>query len=281
MKKAIKPLLLAGGITGLYLFAIAPGRDRRYRMRPYEERPIAHRGLFDNRSDHPENSLPAFRQAAEAGFGIELDVQLTRDGRLAVFHDETLRRMCGDSRRLSDCSWEELQQLPLAYSDERIPSLDQVLAVIGGRVPLIVEVKYHGRWKEATRLLAERMDRYEGEWCMESFHPLAVRWMRKNRPQVLRGQLADNFLKNGQKAPWIQRFLLTNLLGNWAGRPDFIAYNHVYAAQTGTLRVIRRLFPTEWAAWTVKSRQEFDRVKDRFQIIIFDSFVPGGKNDDK
>lgn len=273
MQTLILILIILVVLAALYLFLLAPNRDRRSMMRPFEETLIAHRGLFDNRSDAPENSLPAFSRAVEAGYGIELDVQMTTDGRLVVFHDDTLARMCSAEKNVTDCSYDELQQYTLAESSEHIPLFDEVLRVIGGKVPLIVEIKSAGDYITTTRLMAERMDSYDGLYCMESFHPLAVHWFRKNRPDILRGQLSTDYFKDNVKRSTIQKFCLTNLLLNFLSRPDFIAYNHLYAGQF-SYRVCRRLFPVSNVAWTIRSQAELENARRVFTTIIFDSFIP-------
>lgn len=265
------PVLGAAGAA--YLFCLAPGRDRRDRLKTFEERYIAHRGLFDNAGAAPENSLGAFRLAVEKGYGIELDVQLTADRRLVVFHDKTLKRMCGVNAALRKCSYQELQQYTLMASEERIPLLEEALKEIGGKVPLIVEIKSDGDWREVAEATAEIMDRYEGCYCVESFYPLVLGWFRKNRPEVIRGQLATDFFKSGTEKKWYRKVLASNLLLNFKSRPDFIAYNHLYAGQF-SYRLCRQLFPVGNAAWTIKSQEELAQAEKTFQIIIFDSFVP-------
>lgn len=259
----------------LYLFCLAPNMGRREEMRPFEEVYIAHRGLFDNHSEWTENSLPAFQRAVDAGYGIELDIQLTADHQMVVFHDGNLKRMCGVDKMVYECTYEELCRYTLLDSQQRIPLFRDVLEVIGGKVPLIVEVKSEGDWKETTRTMAEMMKGYRGVYCMESFHPLAVAWYRDNCPEVIRGQLSTNYFKDEPKRSVWERFVLTNLLMNWRARPDFIAYNHKHVDQF-SYRVCR-LFGVENVAWTIKNQKELEQAKRVFQVLIFDSFIPDRK----
>lgn len=260
-------------LAGLYLFSIAPNKDRRVRMRLFEEQYIAHRGLFDNAGDAPENSLTAFQRAVDAAYGIELDVQMTTDHKLVVFHDDSLQRMCGVDKKLTDCSYQELKKYRLADSNEKIPMFQEVLKLINGKVPLIVEVKSEGDWKSTTRLMAEIMDNYPGHYCMESFHPLCVEWFRKNRPDVIRGQLSTNYFGDHVQRKWYEKFLLSNLMLNFRSRPDFIAYNHIWKNQF-SYRLCRKLFAVENVAWTIKNQKELLEAKKTFDVIIFDSFIP-------
>ena len=142
----------------------------------------AHRGLHDNQTDAPENSLKAFEKAVDAGYGIEFDVQLSKDYIPVIFHDATLERMCGIQGNVWDYTAEELQAMKLADSAETIPTLARALELIGGRVPLIIEYKLHVPRTEVCQLADEILQGYQGIYCIESFHPLAVTWYRTNRP---------------------------------------------------------------------------------------------------
>lgn len=259
-------------LTGLYFYMIMPRIFGRPDISFYRKWLYAHRGLFNNSSDAPENSLEAFRRAVEGGFGIEMDVQLSKDGVPVVFHDFTLKRICGVEGKVCDYTWEELQEFRLCGSEQRIPRFQEVLELVDGRVPLIVELKLASMdvsvCPAADRLLSE----YKGRYCIESFHPLAVRWYRKNRREVVRGQLSDAFLKEGEfRGPLC--FLLQNLLFNWIGKPDFVAYNHKYP-KVFSRRFCRRVYRNTAVAWTIKTPGELEAAKKYFDICIFDSFVP-------
>lgn len=256
----------------LYFLAIKPRLSRQKQWAPFKGVFYAHRGLHDNETEAPENSLPAFKKAVKAGYGIELDVQLTRDRVPVVFHDFTLERACGKPGKVYDYTYEELQQFPLFQSEERIPRFEEVLRVIDGKVPLIVEIKLE--WMDLTvcayvdRMLRE----YKGLYCIESFNPLALVWYRRYHNDVLRGQLSDAFLKEGEYRG-VLYWLLQNLLLNWMTKPDFVAYNHKYADNLSR-RLCRKLYKNMAAAWTIKSRQELEAAKEEFDVFIFDSFIP-------
>lgn len=271
--RLIKYGMLPLAAASTYLYLLAPNKDRRDRLAAFEKQYIAHRGLFDNEGGIPENSLPAFRRAVANGYGIELDVQMTRDHKLVVFHDESLKRMCGVEKLLHQCTYEELMQYELLDSGEKIPLYSEVLKVINGKVPLIMEIKSEGDWRTTTLLTARMMDRYRGLYCMESFHPRSVEWFRRHRPEVIRGQLASDYFRDGTKKNTIGRFVLTNLMMNCFSRPDFIAYNHKYNNQF-SYRLLRKLFPVENVAWTIRSQEEMEKAKKICQVFIFDSFIP-------
>ena len=256
-------------LAAAYLFLVGPHLPRRD-MGPFLGHDYAHRGLWD--ASCPENSLSAFRRAAEGGFGIETDVRMTRDGKLVLFHDANLARMCGIDRQVSDCTLRELRQYRLAGTGEPIPTLNELLEAVDGRVPLILEIKPDRRVKELCAKVQARMQLYAGAWCMESFHPLAVRWFRKNAPQVIRGQLAYG-LRGGEAHPRTALSLgLAALLPNAVGRPDFIAHE-AQSDGTPAMALMRRLRP--WlVAWTVRTQEDMDSLRARYDLQIFEGFVP-------
>lgn len=258
--------------AALYFYLIMPRVFGKPDTSSYRKWLYAHRGLFDNGSEAPENSLEAFRRAVEGGFGIEMDVQLSRDGIPVVFHDFTLKRICGVEGKVCDYTCDELQEFRLCGSGQRIPRFQEALELVDGKVPLIVELKLATMdtsvCTEADRLLSK----YKGMYCIESFHPLAVRWYRKHRREIVRGQLSDAFLKEGKFNRPVC-FLLQNLLFNWMGKPDFVAYNHKYP-KGFSRRFCRRIYHNTAVAWTIKTPGELEAAKKYFDICIFDSFVP-------
>ena len=257
----------------LYLGMIGPRIFRRPRREPFKRWLYAHRGLHDNRSDAPENSLAAFRKAKEAGYGIELDIQLSKDRIPVVFHDFNLKRVCGAEGKVSDYTYEELQQFTLFDSPERIPKFEDVLALVDGKVPLIVEFKLETRDLSLCPIADRLLSRYRGMYCMESFNPLGVWWYRCHRRHVMRGQLSDAFLQEGPyRGPLY--FIQQNLLTNFIGRPDFIAYRSKYP-RTLSRRICCGMFGAVGAAWTIKSQEELERAQRDFDIFIFEGFMPG------
>ena len=256
----------------LYFLAIKPRLSRQKQWAPFKGVYYAHRGLHDNESEAPENSLPAFKKAVKAGYGIELDVQLTKDRVPVVFHDFTLERACGKPGKVYEYTYEELQQFPLFQSNERIPKFEEVLKVVDGKVPLIVEIKLE--WMDLTvcAFVDKMLKEYKGMYCIESFNPLVLTWYRRYHNDVLRGQLSDAFLKEGEYRG-VLYWILQNLLLNWMTKPDFVAYNHKYADNLSR-RLCRKLYKNMAAAWTIKSQQELEAAKEEFDVFIFDSFIP-------
>ena len=256
----------------IYLFLIAPRMSKKPDRTPFYGYMYAHRGLFDNETEAPENSLPAFEKAVKHGFGIELDVQLSKDGIPVVFHDASLKRVCGVDGNVWEYTLEELQQMKLKKSNQTIPTFVQVLNVIDGKVPIIVEYKMDVVDTKVCVKGNELLEKYKGVYCIESFHPFAVKWYKDHRPDVLRGQLSMDFSKDEKNKGKKELFLVTYLLSNVLSRPDFIAYCHQDAKN-----ISRRLCSKLGAlpvAWTIKSEEENQTAKDHFTLFIFDSYVP-------
>lgn len=258
----------------LYMLAIMPRIFRRPDTTLFQKRYFAHRGLHDNATDAPENSMAAFRKAVEAGFGMELDVQVTKDGVPVIFHDFTLDRICGAEGKPAECTYEELQAYTLCDSEERIPRLADLLAMVDGRVPLIVEIKAESADVSCCTVIDEMLRAYKGAYCIESFNPMVLWWFRRNHKETVRGQLSSNFRKEG--VYWnVLHFGMTHLLFNFLTKPDFIAYNHEFSEEPGR-RICRRLYRHPAAAWTIRSEEELAAAGEKFDVFIFDSFLPTG-----
>ncbi len=255
----------------LYIFMVAPRMINRANRKPFYDRHYAHRGLFDNNSDAPENSLAAFKKAVDAGYGIELDVQLSKDDKLVVFHDATLNRMCGVDGKVWDYTLEELQKMKLLNSNETIPTFEQFLEVVDGKVPFILEFKLDRAQTRVCELANEALKNYNGVYCIESFHPLALLWYRKNRPDVLRGQLCEEFFRNETYKGKLLYMILPYMPFNFLTRPDFIAYNHLHANNISnrTCKLLGGLS----VCYTIKSVDEYEKAKDKFELMIFDSCI--------
>lgn len=268
-------LIGAAVLVILYFLAIMPRLSHRKERKDFLGVYYAHRGLHDNASDAPENSLAAFRKAVKAGYGIEMDVQLTRDKVPVVFHDFTLERICGKEGKVCDYTWQELKEFKLCDSEETIPGFEEVLRTVKGKVPLIVELKVE--WLDISVCpVADKLLRaYKGLYCVESFNPLVLSWYRRYHNDVVRGQLSDGFTKSGE-FKGILYVLLQNLMLNWVTKPDFVAYNHKYA-DVPARKICKGLYKNMAAAWTIKSQEELEKARNKFDIFIFDSFIPDMK----
>lgn len=235
----------------------------------------AHRGLHDKEKGIPENSLAAFSLAAEKGYGMELDVHLTRDGRLAVIHDSTLDRVCGIDGQVENMTFAQLRECRLCGTKERIPELKEILKLVKGRTPLIIEAKPElGNGELLSLRIAEALDSYEGLFCIESFDPRVLLWFRRNRSQWIRGQLTEYYIRHGnEKIHHLADFCLHHVLFNVAARPDFLAYN-TRDRDCLTLRVCRKLFGAVEVDWTVRDKTQYEIVKNDGAVVIFEGFRP-------
>lgn len=277
-EKMMKILIFCGIFLFLYLYLIRP-RLRKPEGSPFLGCCFAHRGLHCAALGIPENSLAAFERAADAGYGIELDVQLSSDGIPVVFHDATLSRMCAIDRRVKDLSFRELNALFLANTSERIPSFAEALSVINGRVPLLVEIKMDFFDMNIPVKVNELLSAYQGPYCIESFHPAALWWYRRHRPEVLRGQLSTHFnAENKSLSPF--QYLLGKMVLNMLSRPDFIAYNWRFCRDL-SLFLCRRMYRAYTAGWVIRSERELRLCRKYFDMYIFEDFLPGKKEDSK
>lgn len=254
----------------LWLFLIAP-KARKKEMAPFLC-PYAHRGLWGGAI--PENSLAAFRAAAEAGFGIELDVQLSSDGEVMVFHDYTLDRVCGISGKVAERTAAELQNIPLnGVKKECIPTFRRVLEAVGGRVPLLIELKGESGNTALVPKVLEVLRDYDGPWCMESFNPLLLRAVKKQAPQTVIGLLSTDLIKEKRKGSKLLNFLLSALWLTFLCRPAFHAWDGKYPKRLG-LRTGLRLFGAASVVYTIRDPKAYEQYLAEGVYPIFEGFVP-------
>ena len=227
--------------------------------------PVAHRGLHAD--GVPENSLAAFDAAARAGFAMELDVHISRDSRLVVTHDVDTARLTGVARRVADATVAELQQLRLAGTSERIPTLEQVFEVVAGRTPVLIELKPGTSPKLIGPLVVAALDAYDGPVAVMSFDPRIVRWFAVHAPWVRRGQLGGAATGTGVNA--LATLLLRLMPLNGLARPHFIAYD-VRAAADPTLSLWRRTLRVPVLLWTVRTRAELEAARRLRTNVIFE-----------
>lgn len=255
----------------LYFFMIL-GRTKKNRMEKFKTWNYAHRGLHGN--GVPENSMAAFRAALDAGYGIELDVHLLKDGNLAVIHDGALIRTTGKDGFIEDLTTEDLKDYPLEGTAETIPTFREVIELFAGKAPMIVELKpergNHAALADAT---CKMLDEYDIDYCMESFDPRAVAWLKKNRPEIIRGQLTEDFLHNPKsKLPWIVKLFMSKNLSNFLSRPDFVAYKFADRKSTLSLYFCRKQM--ESVTWTVTTEEDYTVAKEEGWTVIFEGFLP-------
>lgn len=267
-----------------YLILIKPRLFGRPDSTPLRGFFYAHRGLHNmnpdlraahdpycNDGDFPENSYAAIKRAVEHGYGIEFDVHLTKDNIPVVFHDDSLKRICGVDANLRDFTYEELQTFSLMGTQEKIPAFTDILALVNGKVPLIIEYKVEkGNAYKLCNICNAILADYDGPYCIESFHPKAVRWYRTHRPDIVRGQLSEDFTREKWSLP---RFMLSHLIGNCYASPDFVAYNCKHRKELSRT-LCRNLYRGLSVAWTVRSQEELEEISPYFDLYIFENFIP-------
>ena len=232
----------------------------------------AHRGLHDETA--PENSMAAFQRAVEAGYGIEMDVHLMADGNLAVIHDSSLKRTAGLDKIITELTAEDLPLCKLEGTGESIPLFTDVLKMVDGKVPLIVEIKSErDNCNAVSEAVCAALKGYNGIYCVESFDPRVVSYVRKHYPDFVRGQLAHNSLGEETPFPWILRFLLTYNLMNFMSAPDFIAYRYK-DRKTLSNFLCRRFWGLQGVSWTLTDEEQWHTAVDEGWIPIFENFEP-------
>lgn len=257
----------------LYMMAIMPRMLSRRDFSAFSERYYAHRGLFDNKTNAPENSLTAFKLAIDNDYGIELDVRLTKDNIPVVFHDLSLKRVCGLDKKVRELNYSELHELTLFKSKEKIPLFTDVLKLLEDKVPVIVELKTTGTDISVCEIISPILDDFKGIYCVESFNPSILYWYKKNRPNIIRGQLSTNYLRDGIKNDFILYFVLQNLLLNFINKPDFIAFNYKHSNML-SYRICKYIYKAPTFAYTIGSQEVLDEHINDFDYFIFEGFIP-------
>ena len=263
---------------GIYLFLVFPASKSKTNRQPLLSRHYAHRGLYDN-VEVPENSLTAFKLAVSKGYGIELDIRLTKDGEVVVFHDDTLLRLCGKNIAVSSLTLAELKQYRLMQSKELIPSFQEVLEIVKGKVPLLVEYKtgLPGNNVDAICEKAEALlQKYQGNYIIESFDYQVLAWYKKYRKEILRGALSMGVEcwpkalgKTVDLIPIKRRKMISWLLYNYLARPHFISYRW----QDIKFPVhLCKLLGAKVFCWTVNKKEDASTLLTKWDAIIFERF---------
>jgi glycerophosphoryl diester phosphodiesterase len=231
--------------------------------------PVAHRGLWSP-DGPPENSLGAFQAACQAGYGIELDVQLSADGEAMVFHDAELKRMTGAEGRVKDHSAADLAELRLAGSDERIPTLLETMAIVGHRAMVHVELKTpYGEVGPLERRVHEVLIDHAGPVCVIGFNPYSHAWFAERFPGVLRGLDSYDYKRAPQLAEE-ERAAFARLEHVEIARPHFLALSVDMLPNLRAAELREQGMPV--VAWTVRSQDQWDGVKAHCDNLIFEGF---------
>ena len=258
-------------ILAVWLFLTASRRpSEKTKLIKYTR--FAHRGLHGD--GVPENSMTAFKRAIDSGYGIEIDIRLSRDGVLVIHHDPTLLRVCGIDKKVIDLDSAELKTVKLSGSNDTVPTFLELLDVIDGRVPLLIEIKSDIHERGVALQFVKEIEGYQGEFLVQSFNPLALRTVRRHRPDIPLGILSTEYTKTDKYRGKLLYRGLEKLYFNFLMRPDFIAYD-----QNGhgvrSLKMLRKLYKTPLLAWTVRSEEEENAARAHgFDNVIFENYIP-------
>ena len=222
--------------------------------------------------------MAAFRRALQNYYGVELDIHLMRDGNLAVIHDSSLKRTAGADVEIEDLTAADLDNYRLEGTEEKIPLFSEVLELFEGKTPLVVELKSaRGNYNELAEAACRLLDKYQVSYCIESFDPRCLMWLKKNRPDIIRGQLSHAFLKPGKSGGQskLNCFVLQNLLLNFKTRPDFIAYK-LADRNNLSVKLCRKIYKVQEVNWTIKTKKEMEEAEGLGNLVIFEQFDPRG-----
>ena len=229
------------------------------------EKMFAHRGLWDK--DTPENSLSAFKKAIDAGYGIELDVSPIEDGTPVIFHDTKMSRMTGKDKYIQNLTKEELTTTTLLSTTETIPTLEQALKLVDGKVPLLIEIKSQEKVGDLEKRVLELLKAYKGEYAVQSFNPYTLKWFYQNAPKIWRGQLASYF--KGVRLGLIKKLVLRRLGMKKSTHQNFVSYDVDNLPNIWTKKLEIPLL-----SWTIRNQKDYVKAIQYSDNVIFENYIP-------
>lgn len=212
---------------------------------------IAHRGFFDLEEGIPENSKKAFERAIEYNYIIELDIRKTKDNILVVFHDNSLKRACGIKKKIEECTYKELKKLYLFNTTSKILTLEEVLKLVSRKVPIIIEIKGNNKYGVIETMLTNMMDKYKGEYAIQSFNPINLLWFRRHKPEIKRGLIKSSKRKDGI----IMKILCSNLVAKCT-----------YYAIDVHIKKFKSKKPL--IGWTIRTKEEYLEYKNKYYNLV-------------
>ncbi len=224
---------------------------------------IAHRGMHNIKKEIPENSLKAFAKAIDNSYIIELDVHILKDKSVIVFHDDNLERMTGVNKKVKETTYNEIKKLKLQNTNCYIPLLEDVLNLVNGKVPIIIELKTDAKCGTLEEEMIKILKQYKGQYAVKSFNPFSIYWIKKHNPKIIRGQLASNF-KN-EKMNIIKKVFLKNMMLNFITKPDFLSYG---IDGLPNKKVERYRKNNLVLGWTITNKSEMERASKYCDNLI-------------
>lgn len=230
---------------------------------------IAHRGYHSGR-EIPENSIRSFENAIMEGFAIELDLQISKDDKVVVFHDDHLKRMTNIDQYVVNCTYHELKQFHLYDTNETIPLFQEVLEIVNGKVLLMIELKNKGKVGLLESKTYELLKQYQGPFVIQSFNPYSLYWFKKQAPHIIRGQLSGSF--RGEKLSYYKKVLLRKMKLNRLSEPHFINYEINYLHQLPKKYKEQKEIPI--IGWTARNVKQYKKGMKLCSNVVFEGFNP-------
>lgn len=233
---------------------------------------IAHRGYYSNKKGIPENSVIAFKKAIDNNYLIELDVRLTKDKKLVVFHDDNLKRVCGVNKRVKNLTYKELLKYNLFDTTQKVPLFSEVIKLVNGRVPILIETKFHNRYGVLEKILINELSNYKGLYAIQSFYPLSLLWFKTNTKHIPIGLLSSNF-KNNKNS--LKKLIGKTLILDLFFKTDFISYdlkglpNNYLSLKKDKKKIV---------IWTIKNKKDYDLAKKYTDALICENMYKYEKN---
>lgn len=229
-----------------------------------KKRIISHRGIHDNKKIY-ENTLEAIKLAQEKNYIIEIDIHITKDDKIIVFHDYNTKRITKQDMIIEKSNYKDLNNQNIIH----IPTLEEVLEQVNGIVPLLIEIKQPNKVGKLEQKLMQILKNYKGDYAIQSFNPYVLLWFKKNHPKILRGQLSCSY-KN-KRLNKLTKIILKNMLLNKLTTPDFITYKYnelsiskIKKYQKKNIKVL---------GWTLTSKEEYKKYKEIYDNLICEKFV--------
>lgn len=227
---------------------------------------IAHRGYHNNKKGIPENSVLAFKKAIDNNYLIELDVRLTKDKKLVVFHDGNLKRVCGVNKRVKDLTYRELLKYNLFNTTLKVPLFSDVIKLVNGRVPILIETKYHNRYGVLEKILINELSNYKGLYAIQSFYPMSLLWLKRNTKDIPIGLLSSNFKNDLNR---LKSIIGKTLILDLFFKTDFISYD-VKGLPNNYLSYKRD--KKKIVIWTIKNKKDYDLARQYTDSLICENF---------
>lgn len=224
---------------------------------------ISHRGIHDNKKVY-ENSLQAIKKARDKGYIVEIDIHLTKDNKIVVFHDYNTKRITGKNLIIEDSTYKELNNQNILH----IPLLEEVLDLVDKKVPLLIEIKQLNKVGQLENTLMDILKNYQGKYAIQSFNPKVLYWFKKNYPNIIRGQLSYQY--NNKNIPKIEKFILKNMLFNFITKPNFISYKYNELSLDKILKYKKKYIIL---GWTIKEEKEYNKYIKYYDNLICENFI--------